>query len=56
MCEYCKSGKHICEFSTPRNEKSIYIKNRNELFCIMPYGYMYAKINFCPMCGRKLED
>lgn len=58
MCEYCRGEKNICEFSSPRESNSIYIRGGNKLFCQMgyAYSYMYQKINFCPMCGRNLEN
>ena len=56
MCEYCEKGKHLCEFSTPREMNSIYIRDGNELFTIMACGYMYCRIKYCPMCGKKLEE
>ena len=56
MCEYCENGKHICEHSTPRDTNRIYIRDGNELFAVMCCDYMYSRINYCPMCGRKLED
>lgn len=55
MCEYCENGKHICEHSTPRDTNRIYIRDGNELFAVMCCDYMYSRINYCPMCGRKLE-
>lgn len=56
MCEYCEKGKHISKFSTLRETNCLYIRDGNELVTIMSYGYMYTRINYCPMCGRKLED
>mgnify|MGYP007053736792 CR=1 FL=1 len=56
MCEYCEKGKHISKFSTPRETNCLYIRDGNELVTIMSYGYMYCRIKYCPMCGKKLEE
>lgn len=62
MCEYCE-GKFGSDLLIKGNE-SVFIdvaKGRLELVKATRDGYGLAtldsqKINYCPVCGRKLED
>ena len=54
MCEYCEEGKPITEFNSLREMNTIHIRNEDLLHCQIGFSYMYRKINYCPMCGRKL--
>lgn len=60
MCEYCEQATPLITGKT--NDKGIAIKFPNKLNA---YGYdihgigsngLNVKINYCPMCGRKLEN
>lgn len=59
MCKYCEKAKPLIIGKT--NDKGIAIQFPNNLNA---YGYdvhgsgsngLNVKINYCPMCGRKLE-
>lgn len=62
MCEYCE-GKYGSDLLIKGNE-SVFIdvsKTRLELVKATRDGYGLVtldsqKINYCPVCGRKLED
>lgn len=68
MCKYCEddSKEHIAkrrdsiygtEFIAVRHVKPCKANPNRNFFCVDAYingSNMYAKINFCPMCGRKL--
>ena len=53
MCECI--GRIACE-----DEMSIWLEDDNYLLAICDaqgyYGEVSVKINYCPMCGRKLEE
>lgn len=60
MCKYCEQTKPLIIGET--NDKGIAIQFPNRLNA---YGYdvrgsgsngLNVKINYCPMCGRKLEN
>lgn len=56
MCEYCKEAKHIEELEKDKIFLVIYGKHLRligKLFSI-DFG-RDMMINYCPMCGRKLE-
>lgn len=56
MCEYCKKGKHIEELEKDKIFLVIYgrhLRLSGKLFSIN-FGRDMI-INYCPMCGRKLE-
>lgn len=60
MCEYCIEGKAICE----ENRDELGIELQSGAGYLVAYGLdkmnwdisVMAKINFCPMCGRKLIE
>lgn len=49
-CEYCNDRKSVCN-----NDESIYITGNILQIDIGCYAYSHVKINFCPMCGRRLH-
>lgn len=60
MCDYCDKARVIVIGKT--DDQGICIKYPNKLHA---YGYdvhgpgsngLTVKINYCPMCGRKLND
>ena len=55
MCEFC-SGEYR-KIENGFNEEEIYLYENNDL-CFDNSGHEYPtgiiKINYCPMCGRKL--
>lgn len=59
VCKYCYEGKTICE----DNRKELGIELHSGTSKLVAYGLDKAnwdisvecKINYCPMCGRKLE-
>lgn len=60
MCEYCEKAKALTIGKT--DDCGIAIKYPNSLIA---YGYdvhgagsngLEVKINYCPMCGRKLRE
>lgn len=60
MCEFCKKGKALVNGKT--DDLGIAIQYPRKLIA---YGYdvhgmcnngIFVKINFCPMCGRKLSE
>ena len=61
MCEYCEKnyGLMICEAHEASAGLSIH-GDELQLNCgtssFMMDGFSVLKINFCPMCGRKLND
>lgn len=58
MCEYCEKGKEICK----ENRKELGIELNGGKGKLIAYGTdshnwdisVECKINYCPMCGRKL--
>ena len=59
-CDYCMGAKPLVIGET--NDKGIAIQYSGKLIA---YGYdvhgygsngLYIKINYCPMCGRKLNN
>lgn len=54
-CEYCKSDKDVWIKVEATNE--IYLSSKKiTAFCGWCGSETKVKINFCPMCGRKLPD
>ena len=54
-CKYCKSDKDVWIKGEATNE--IYLNNKNiTAFCGWCESETKVKINFCPMCGRKLGE
>lgn len=51
MCEYCKNKK--AARSVTFNGNTSFCIFENELYVD---GVVVFKINYCPMCGRKLGD
>jgi len=53
-CEYCENERgRLCNQST--NE--VYLSNKTiEAFCGWCGCHTTVRINYCPMCGRKLEE
>lgn len=59
MCEYCEDGKGICRNN--RKELGIELHNGNSI--LVAYGLdkqnwdisVESKINYCPMCRKKVE-
>lgn len=60
MCDYCEEGMPLVNGKT--DDRGIAIQFPRNLIC---YGYdvhgygsngLIVKINFCPMCGRKLTE
>lgn len=50
-CEYCNEGESICN-----RDEDIRISGNILRIDIGCYAYSSAKINFCPMCGRRLPQ
>ena len=58
MCEYCEKGKGICK----EDRKELGIELHGGKGKLIAYGTdsynwdisVECKINYCPMCGRKL--
>ena len=59
MCEYCKEphGKFITDglFDQCRIEHIVEFGKENEHSCLCVNNSAWAKINYCPMCGRELK-
>lgn len=69
MCKYCEEHEYICDTRTKRSKKGEFIPGieiditNNELY-VLAVADTYEpgvvdqtiKINYCPMCGRKLSD
>lgn len=59
MCEYCEKEKGICK---NRNELGIELHSGKAI--LVAYGLdkqncyisVFCRINYCPMCGRKLAE
>lgn len=55
LCEYCEvdvdDRKNIFIIETDYVDYEIYVDGNNNLSSDFPFG---KKINYCPMCGRKL--
>lgn len=64
MCEYCTDNSFLgnellIEFDDNEDLKDtvkVYVTNDAKLFLHNNYGAMMTNINYCPMCGRKLEE
>lgn len=56
MCEYCLLGKPIHNYSTPITTNEVIIRDGNKLYTQIGMSYFWKKINYCPMCGRKLGE
>lgn len=56
MCKYCE-GREAILYNYPTDSSEIRIKNEELLFSnFIGNCINYTKINYCPMCGRKLGD
>lgn len=61
MCEYCKKVRDDNEYliwsESPDGELSeaVHIRYKHGQYELWS-GISFRKINYCPMCGRKLED
>jgi len=59
-CDYCQGGKTICD----KNKNYLGIELHSATQCLVAYGIdkcgwdvsVCTKVNYCPMCGRKLGD
>ena len=59
MCEYCEKGKEICE----NNKKELGIELHSGNSILVAYGLdkqnwdisVECKINYCPMCRKRIE-
>lgn len=63
-CEYCNLKENILNNSEPImgfyedeiKEGYIFISSEGKLLVNNDYALTSAEINYCPMCGRKLEE
>lgn len=59
MCQYCEKRRIIGEWKPDRLsiriEKDLINENHCNLVVSIDAWEYTEKINFCPMCGRKLE-
>lgn len=64
MCEYCEKCQALVIGKTDDVGIAIYL-NTNKSYYLNAYGYdihgsgsngIQVQINYCPMCGRKLES
>ena len=61
-CEYCEGNppQPISMYASLKEALDIYVMGGNELTVIAKHGdwarVAYPKINYCPMCGTKLDD
>ena len=54
MCKYCE-GREAILYNYPADLSKIIIKDGEILFLnFMENRINYTRINYCPMCGRKL--
>lgn len=54
-CKYCSNGKDHILVEGVTNE--VYVSNKTILACCGWCGaYTTVKINYCPVCGRKLDE
>ena len=59
MCEYCnvKYYVQIERFTKPLLAPLTHIEElQNELVDLTGIDYLQIQVNYCPMCGRRLED
>lgn len=60
-CEYCEDGKEwyseevFKDFPNPRMDCHIDRDKRTGEYSLVVDNAVSCKINYCPMCGRKLE-
>lgn len=54
MCEYCKNSKDMSRTGI-FDEKSITIQDVDQLCISDVMFYTQTTINYCPMCGEKLN-
>ena len=58
MCEYCEKEKPILDFEKGKVYMEATICDGDltiEIACDEFNRFPYARINYCPMCGKKLE-
>ena len=57
MCEYCKDKKYLSNalLSSVRIQQ-FEDKNKNKIYALAINSSTYIKINYCPVCGRKLKE
>ena len=56
MCEYCEKEKVILTFDESVDFEGYVNIINNQLVISNDYGLTAIRINYCPMCGRKLEE
>jgi len=60
MCKYCEENKYLMKNDTNGFHTLEVAKDDNDiaysLLLFTPFGMYDAVINFCPMCGRKLNE
>ena len=56
MCKYCelKNGESIC--LTNRKHDDLYISKVEDEYYIENEGLTKFKLNYCPICGRDLQN
>jgi hypothetical protein len=58
-CPYCRTSLDVETIETESPRANITILDKSMLFCVsIDYKVLAIEtiINYCPMCGRKLED
>lgn len=56
-CPYCVENNNVKEMFISKHMRITLIENSMLIVTSeIPWGFADVRINFCPMCGRKLED
>ena len=57
-CPYCRDRANLLQLNDehPIESDIVYINKNGYLNSETDNGHVYRKINYCPMCGRKLNE
>lgn len=54
-CKYCSGDVDTRNYLISSGSEGVYIDGNNNLTADDEFEFEELKINFCPVCGRKLE-
>lgn len=55
MCEYCEKEKYILNVFLSQCKIKFFKRKNKEKIYVLEINNNYIEINYCPICGRKLN-